>query len=70
MRLGGGFDFILDEYNKVALNVEFAKLLVPTPQEPELIDIDGNGTIDASEVVTARAINNENYKKLTGFQGC
>jgi hypothetical protein len=32
MRIGGGFDFILDEYNKVALNVEFAKLMVPTPQ--------------------------------------
>lgn len=32
LRLGGGFDFILDEYSKVALNVEFAKLLVPTPQ--------------------------------------
>lgn len=69
MRLGGGFDFILDEYNKVALNVEFAKLLVPTPQEPELIDIDGNGTIDASEIVTARAINNENYKKINWVSG-
>ena len=32
MRIGGGFDFILDEYNKVALNVEFAKLMVPTYQ--------------------------------------
>lgn len=32
MRIGGGFDFILDEYNKVAVNVEFAKLMVPTPQ--------------------------------------
>lgn len=69
MRLGGGFDFILDEYNKVALNVEFAKLLVPTPQEPVLIDIDGNGTIDASEITTAKAINNENYKKINWVSG-
>jgi hypothetical protein len=69
MRLGGGFDFILDEYNKVALNVEFAKLLVPTPQEPELIDINNDGTIDASEIVTARSINNENYKKINWVSG-
>ncbi len=34
MRLGGGFDFILDDYNKVTASVEFAKLLVPTPQDP------------------------------------
>lgn len=69
MRLGGGFDFILDEYNKVALNVEFSKLLVPTPQEPELIDINNDGTIDASEIVTARSINNENYKKINWVSG-
>lgn len=69
MRLGGGFDFILDEYNKVALNVEFAKLLVPTPQEPELIDINNDGSIDASEIVTARSINNENYKKINWVSG-
>jgi len=31
LRLGGGFDFILDNYNKVTLNAEFNKLLVPTP---------------------------------------
>jgi hypothetical protein len=69
LRLGGGFDFILDEYNRVSTSVEFAKLLVPTPQEPELIDIDGNGTIDASEIVTARAINNENYRRISWVSG-
>ena len=31
LRVGGGFDFILDNYNKVSLNLEFNKLLVPTP---------------------------------------
>jgi len=31
MRLGGGFDFILDEFNKVSANIEVNKLLVPTP---------------------------------------
>jgi hypothetical protein len=31
LKLGGGFDFILDNYNKVTLNIEVNKLLVPTP---------------------------------------
>jgi len=30
-RIGGGFDFILDDYNTLALTLEFSKLLVPTP---------------------------------------
>jgi hypothetical protein len=30
LKVGTGFDFILDDYNKVALNLEFNKLLVPT----------------------------------------
>lgn len=69
MRLGGGFDFILDEYNKVALNVEFAKLLVPTPQEPVYVDLNNDGTIDATEEASARAINNDNYKKINWVSG-
>ncbi|VXB41984.1 conserved exported hypothetical protein [Flavobacterium sp. 9R] len=32
LKIGGGFDFILDEYNKIGVNLEFNKLLVPTPQ--------------------------------------
>jgi hypothetical protein len=31
LKIGGGFDFILDNYNKITLNTEFNKLLVPTP---------------------------------------
>lgn len=31
LKLGGGFDFILDDYNKIATTLEFTKLLVPTP---------------------------------------
>jgi len=31
LRLGGGFDFVLDEANKIGVTVEAAKLLVPTP---------------------------------------
>lgn len=31
--LGGGFDFILDEYNKVGVSTQVNKLLVPTPSD-------------------------------------
>ncbi|MCK0125202.1 type IX secretion system outer membrane channel protein PorV [Gelidibacter sp. F2691] len=31
LRLGGGFDFIFDQYNTLSLTAEVTKLLVPTP---------------------------------------
>jgi hypothetical protein len=62
LRLGGGFDFIFDEYNKVTASVEFAKLLVPTPQDP---DLNGDGLITDAE----RAQNNEDYSKISWVSG-
>lgn len=47
MRLGGAYDFILDDFNKVSLNIEFAKLLVPTPQTG--IDLNGDGVVDTDD---------------------
>lgn len=32
LKLGAGFDFILDDYNIIGVNLETTKLLVPTPQ--------------------------------------
>lgn len=62
MKLGGGFDFILDDYNKVALNLEINKLLVPTPQDP---DLNGDGDITSAE----RSQNNQNYQSIGWFEG-
>jgi hypothetical protein len=62
MKLGGGFDFILDDYNKVAVNLEVSKLLVPTPQNP---DLNGDGTVTAEE----RNQNNQDYQSIGWFQG-
>ncbi len=42
--LGGGFDFILDEYNKIGVNAEVNKLLVPTPS-----DSNDDGVIDRED---------------------
>lgn len=62
LKVGTGFDFILDDYNKVALNVEFNKLLVPTPQNP---DLNGDGTITPEE----RSQNNADYSSIGWVSG-
>jgi hypothetical protein len=62
MKLGGGFDFILDEYNKVAVNLEVSKLLVPTPQNP---DLNGDGNITAEESQQ----NRDDYQSIGWFAG-
>jgi len=46
LKVGSGFDFILDDYNKVSLNLEFNKLLVPTPIEPKAVDLNGDGDFE------------------------
>ena len=50
LRVGTGFDFILDQYNKVSLTAEITKLLVPTNpilgKEYNYSDINENGVYD------------------------
>ena len=62
LKIGTGFDFILDDYNKVALNVEFNKLLVPSPQNP---DLNGDGNITDEEYSN----NNDNYRSIGWTSG-
>jgi hypothetical protein len=62
LKIGAGFDFIFDDYNKVALNLEFNKLLVPTPQNP---DLNGDGTVTSEE----RAQNQEDYRSIGWVSG-
>jgi len=53
LRLGGGFDFIFDQYNRVNVTAEVTKLLVPTPPTlgTEIVfdDLNGNGTYEAED---------------------
>ncbi len=62
LRLGGGFDFIFDEYNKLAVSAEVTKLLVPTPPirgtRIEYIDDNGSGSYDPDEDTLIREENN------------
>lgn len=74
LKIGTGFDFILDDFNKVALNVEFNKLLVPTPQIPvpqPATDLNGDGdTLDPGEPAndgTAKA--NNDYRSIGWTSG-
>jgi hypothetical protein len=43
LKVGSGFDFIFDSYNKLSVSLEINKLLVPSPSEP-ILDGDGNVT--------------------------
>ncbi|MEY4834259.1 MAG: Protein of unknown function precursor Fjo23 [Bacteroidota bacterium] len=63
MRLGGSFDFIFDDYNKVSLIGETTKLLVPTPQN--VTDLNNDGVIDATD----KSINNQNYRNISWTSG-
>lgn len=49
LRLGGGFDFIFDEYNTLAVTAEVTKLLVPTPPILGFVDTDEDGEQDGDE---------------------
>ena len=51
LRIGGGFDFIFDYYNKLSVTAEITKLLVPTPPlrgdiYESFYDNNGNGIYD------------------------
>jgi hypothetical protein len=64
LRLGGGFDFILDDYNKVSVSVELAKLMVPTPPGSGTpVDTNGDGDILDPEDITQGEANSINYSK-------
>lgn len=49
LRLGGGFDFIFDDYNTLSVTAEVTKLLVPTPPVIGYEDTNGNGSQDGNE---------------------
>lgn len=60
--VGAGFDFILDQYNKVGVNLELNKLLVPTPPDT---DLNGDGEITSEE--QSQAISD--YQDISFFSG-
>jgi hypothetical protein len=73
LRVGGGFDFILDDYNKVGVSLEFTKLLVPTPPGPGTpVDANGDGDFtDPGDISQEQAntINYNNYNDIGWVEG-
>jgi hypothetical protein len=57
LKIGGGFDFILDEYNKIGVNLEFNKLLVPTPQ------------YESTDTAAETAQKTQDYRKIGWVSG-
>jgi hypothetical protein len=69
LRLGAGFDFIFDEYNKVSAIAEVTKLLVPTPPRVVPTDTDGDGTIENTEIADAYTSANNAYRNINWTSG-
>jgi hypothetical protein len=67
MKLGGSFDFILDDYNKITTSLELNKLLVPTPQvdSSNLYDYNQDGLTNTQDLRDA----NSDYKKIGWVSG-
>lgn len=63
LRLGAGFDFIMDEYSTIGVTLETTKLLVPTPQI--VTDLNGDGIIDNDDKAIAR----NDYQRTNWFSG-
>lgn len=57
LKLGGGFDFILDNSSKIGTYLEFNKLLVPTPQ-----DFNGDGSYPDPEDI-------QEYNSIGAIEG-
>ncbi len=66
LRLGAGFDFILDSYNTVTVYGEATKLMVPSNLQPTFIDANGNGKYDDGETVNNRL---QEYRDIGWFSG-
>ncbi len=59
-RIGGSFDFIFNEENRITPSLEISKLLVPTPLNP---DANGDGEVTAEEQQAA----NTEYNNKSAF---
>ena len=67
MKLGGSFDFIFDDYNKITTSLEISKLLVPTPQVDgsNIYDYNQDGLTNTQDLRDA----NDDYKKIGWVSG-
>ena len=76
LRLGGGFDFIFDYYNKLSVTAEVTKLLIPTPAANKYeswIDNNDNGVYDDGDEVVGSGVavnnNGDTYEDIGFVEG-
>jgi hypothetical protein len=73
LRLGAGFDFIFDDYNKVSVIGEVTKLLIPTPQTAAApVDFNGDGDLNDLEDITQQeqeTARDFEYRKISWTSG-
>ena len=64
LKVGAGFDFLLDQYNTVSVTAEVSKLLVPTPpllgREYNFNDTNENGIYDEGIDELGQLVSNDN----------
>lgn len=69
LRLGAGYDFIMDQYNTISVYGEVTKLLVPTPQEPKWLDLNNDGELSNDEYRLAMQKSREEYQNIGWLKG-
>ena len=67
LKIGTGFDFILDSYNTIFVGIEFNKLLVPTPPRRGRVDTNGDGEVTQEDDVVIIAGEDDDVNFFAGI---
>lgn len=69
LRLGLGYDFILDNYNTVTVYGEATKLMVPSNLQPTFVDYDNNGEVNGTDEINSVDLRRQEYRDIGWFSG-
>ncbi|SFN82014.1 hypothetical protein SAMN05421741_11193 [Paenimyroides ummariense] len=69
LRLGLGYDFILDNYNTVTVYGEATKLMVPSNLLPTFVDYDNNGEVNGTDEINSVDLRRQEYRDIGWFSG-
>ena len=69
LRLGLGYDFILDNYNTVTVYGETTKLMVPSNLQPTFVDYDNDGQVNGTDEINSVDLRRQEYRDIGWFSG-
>ncbi|RRA90421.1 type IX secretion system outer membrane channel protein PorV [Paenimyroides viscosum] len=69
LRLGLGYDFILDNYNTLTVYGEATKLLVPSNLQPTFVDYDNDGQVNGTDEINSVDLRRQEYRDIGWFSG-